>query len=233
MGKDVVPKESLGWFLTKGIGMVEVTAHDTADHRTEPVVITRRRIDTVLISFGVLAAVVFLVAAILLTWGSRFADDYVGDELSSQNITFPPAEALQAEGRDDLVKYGGEAVDTGKEAEAYASYIDGHLQNTAGGATYAELGGPEREARAAVAAATEAGEDEATIDALQAEADTITGQRDTLFRGETLRGLLLSAYAWSTVGQIAGYAAIGAFIAAAAMAVLVVLGVVHQRRTSQ
>ena len=207
-------------------------AHDEpVDHTPGTVVLTRRRIDSVLVGFGALATLVFLVAAILLWWGSSFADDYVGDELSSQNITFPPADALEAEGRDDLVKYGGDAVDTGKEAEAYASYIDGHLENIAGGMTYAELGGPEREARAAVAAATEAGGEQEAIDALQAEADAITGQRDSLFRGETLRGLLLSAYAWSTVGQIAGYAAIGAFVAAAAMAVLTVLGLRHLTKT--
>ena len=45
-----------------------------------------------------------------------------------------------------------------------------------------------------------------------------------------LRGTLLNAYAWSTVGRIAGIAAVGAFIAAAAMAILVVAGVVHLRR---
>jgi hypothetical protein len=196
-------------------------------------VLTRRRIDSVLIGFGALATLVFLVAGILLMWGSSFADDYVGDELSSQNITFPPADALEAEGRGDLAGYGGDPVDSGKEAEAYASYIDGHLENIAGGMTYAELGGPEREARAAVAAATEAGGDQEAIDALQAEADAITAQRDTLFRGETLRGLLLSAYAWSTVGQIAGYAAIGAFVAAVAMAILTVLGIRHLATTSR
>jgi hypothetical protein len=211
---------------------VSALSPDATISSDPPVVLTRRRIDGVLIAFGALAAVVFLVAAILLTWGSQFASDYVGDELSSQNISFPAAEDLEADGRGDLAKYGGEAVDTGKEAEAYASFIDGHLQAIADGATYADLGGPERAARAAVTEATEAGEDQAAIDALQAEADSITRQRDSLFRGETLRGLLLSAYAWSTVGRIAGYAAIGAYAAAVAMAVLVVLGLLHHRRAA-
>jgi hypothetical protein len=71
---------------------------------------------------------------------------------------------------------------------------------------------------------------QAKVDELQATADGITGQRNTLFKGETLRGLLLSAYAWSTVGMIAGIAAIAAFAAAAIMLVLVGLGVVHHRR---
>jgi hypothetical protein len=114
---------------------------------------------------------------------------------------------------------------------AYACFIGGHLEETAGGLTYAELGGPEREARAAVQAATDEGASESEIAALQADLDEISGQRQTLFRGETLRGLLLSTYAWDTIGRIAGIAAIVCFVAAAVTAVLVVLGIIHRRRT--
>ncbi|MGD9998230.1 MAG: hypothetical protein AB7L17_19865 [Ilumatobacteraceae bacterium] len=197
---------------------------------TPVVAVKRRTIDSVLISLGVVATVVLAVAGALLTWGANFSNDYVHDELSSQNITFPSAEALTEGGRADLVKFADHRVDTGKEAEGYASYINGHLADIADGATYADLGGPERAANAAVADAVAAGQPQATIDELQAKADAITGQRNTLFKGETLRGLLLSAYAWSTVGSIAGYAALGAFIAAALMAVLVVLGMWHHHK---
>jgi hypothetical protein len=155
----------------------------------------------------------------------------VSDELSSQQIFFPDQAALEEEGRTDLVKYAGEQVTTGGQAEAYASFIGGHLEETAGGLTYAELGGPEREARAAVQAATDEGASESEIAALQADLDEISGQRQTLFRGETLRGLLLSTYAWDTIGRIAGIAAIVCFVAAAVTAVLVVLGIIHRRRT--
>jgi hypothetical protein len=195
------------------------------------VALKRRTIDTVLISIGVVAAVVFAVAGALLTWGHNFAANYVGDELSSQHITFPSAEALTEEGRTDLVKFADQKLDTGKEAEGYASFINGHLQGVAAGATYADLGTPESAAKADVKAAVAAGEPQAKVDELQATADGFTNQRNTLFKGETLRGLLLSAYAWSTVGMIAGIAAIGAFIAAALMAILSVLGVFHHRRT--
>ena len=198
---------------------------------SEPsLVLKRRTIDSVLIAFGAVLTAALLVAGALLTWGANFADDYVGDELSSQNITFPPAAALEEEGRDDLVKYGDEFVDTGKEAEAYASFIDGHLVGIADGATYADLGTPEREAKAAVEAAKADGASEAEIAALQGEADAISGQRNTLFKGETLRGLLLTAFAWSTVGTIAGYAALGAFIAGGLMFVLVLLGLRHHHK---
>lgn len=197
----------------------------------EPVVALKRRtIDSVLISFGAVLTVALLVAGGLLTWGSNFAADYVDDELSSQNITFPPAAALQEEGRTDLLKYAEEPVNTGPEAEAYASFINGHLEEIAGGATYAELGTPERAANAAVEEAVSSGASEAEIARLEGEAAEITGQRNTLFKGETLRGLLLTAFAWSTVGQIAGYAAIAAFVAAGVMLVLVLLGLRHHHK---
>ena len=53
-----------------------------------------------------------------------------------------------------------------------------------------------------------------------------------MFRGETLRGLLLNAYAFGTMGTIAGIAAIAAFIAALVMLLLSGLGLVHARRVS-
>jgi hypothetical protein len=195
------------------------------------VALKRRTIDSVLIGFGVVAMAAFAVAGGLLMWGHNFSSDYVSKELGSQNISFPSADALVKGDRADLVKFADQKVDTGKEAEGYASFINGHLQNTADGATYADLGAVESAAKADVKTAVDAGKPQATIDELQAKADGITGQRNTLFKGETLRGLLLSAYAWSTVGTIAGYAAFGAFIAAGIMAVLVGLGLIHHRRT--
>jgi hypothetical protein len=208
-----------------------VGAPPPAPSTDEPVVALKRRtIDSVLIAIGAVATVAFFVAGALLMWGSNFAADYVDDELTSQNIYFPPAASLEEEGRDDLVKYAEEMVSTGPEAEAYASFIDGHLQGIADGATYADLGTPEREATAAAEAAVAEGADEATIAELEGEAAAISGQRDSLFRGETLRGLLLTAYAWATVGRIAGIAAWAAWAAGALMLVLVVLGVRHHHK---
>ncbi len=194
----------------------------------DAITLRRRTIDRILTGFGIVATLAFVVAGSLLTWGSSFSADYVDRELTSQNVAFPSAEELRAEGRDDLVKYAGEQVNTGSEAEAYASYIGGHLEGIADGKTYSEI--DDRGARAAVDEARENGASESEIADLQATADQLTAQRDTLFKGETLRGLLLSAYAWSTVGMIAGYAAIGAFAAAALMLALVVAGFIHLAR---
>lgn len=211
---------------------------DETDDRTVPATgeaaaeihLRRRTIDRVLIGIGTVAAIVFAAAGGLLLWGSNFAEDYVHDELSSQNVTFPSADELREEGRDDLLGHAGEAVTTGDEAEAYASYIDGHLQGIAGGLTYSQI--DDQGAAQAVVDAEEAGASADEVAELQATADELRTQRDTLFRGETLRGLLLTSFAWATVGEIAGIAAWVAFAAAVVMAALVVAGLLHLRRTT-
>ena len=126
--------------------------------------------------------------------------------------------------------FAGQNLTTGREAQAYASYINGHLAKIGGGLTYAEMGKPETAAKAEVTAATAAGKTPDEVATLQTKADALTNSRNSLFKGETLRGLLLTAYAWSTMGKIAGIAAIAAFIAAAMMAILVGLGLRHHRK---
>src|SRR3546814_8089392 len=85
----------------------------------------------------------------------------------------------------------------------------------AGGLTYSEI--PDRAARTALQEAIESGAPADEIAQLEQEATTLSQQRDTVFKGEMLRGTLLNAYAWSTMGQIAGIAATAAFAAAAVM----------------
>ena len=204
------------------------TAAGNAADADHVIPLRRSTIDRLLIGFGAITTVVLLAAGGLLMWGANFSDDYVHRELESQNVFFPDRAALEAEGRDDLVQYAGEQVTTGKQAEAYASYIDGHLAGIADGKTYSEI--DDRGAAAAVTEAEEAGADPAEIAELQATADQLRAQRDTLFKGETLRGLLLSSYAWATIGTIAGIAAWVAIAGAVLMAILTIAGVVHLRR---
>jgi hypothetical protein len=200
----------------------------TTNGSDEVVRLPRRTIDKLLVAIGLVAAIVFAAAGAMLMWGSNFAEDYVHDELASQNVVFSDADSLREEGRDDLVKYADEQVTTGPEAEAYASFIGGHLEGIADGKTYAEI--DDRGAAQAVVDARESGASEAEIAELQATANELRTQRDSLFRGETLRGLLLSSYAWATVGAIAGIAAYVAFAGAAVLLVLVIAGVIHLRR---
>jgi hypothetical protein len=151
-------------------------------------------------------AVVALVAGVFFLWMGNFVRDNISDELSSQQITFPAAEALTEEERaiDGMVENAGEALETGDQAKVYSEYILLHMEESAAeagypDATYATLGGPQREARAAVAAAQEAGDEAAEAEA-QATLDAITQLRNTMLTGSNLRGNLLSAYGWDNVG---------------------------------
>src|SRR5690606_35196266 len=129
-----------------------------------------------------------------------------------------------------LVEYAGQPLTTGKQAECYANnYIGLHLKGIAGGKTYAELGDVQSELRAKIAEA-QANESPDLAD-LQAELQTVTQQRETVFKGETLRGLLLTSYGFSELGAKAGLAATVAYIGAGLMFLLSVLGFWHAART--
>jgi hypothetical protein len=199
---------------------------------SDVLVLHRRTIDGYLTAGGAVLVIVLIVAGSLLAWGRNFATDYVHRELSSQHIAFPDKADLVTGGRQDLVGFAGQQVVNGRHAEAYASFIAGHLAAVAGGQTYADLGAPETAANNAITAAKTAGADAATITDLQTKATAITTQRNTLFKGETLRGLLLSAFAWSTIGRIAGIASLAAFAAAIVLLALVGAGFVHRRRVA-
>jgi hypothetical protein len=157
--------------------------------------------------------IVLLVAGGLLFWGYSFANSNVHDQLAAQRIFFPPkgSEALAPPeiGR-YLNQYAGQQLVNGAQAEAYANhYIAVHLNETAGGKTYAEV---------------------STLARQSPNDATLADQVQTLFRGETLRGLLLNAYAFWKIGQIALLASIASFVLAGIMLVLTILGFLHLRR---
>jgi len=175
----------------------------------------RKTFDALLTLTGLVLAVILAVAGGLLAWGNSFVNSQVHDQLAAQKIFFPAAnsEGLPAKDFPDLQQYGGQQLLTGDQAKAYADqYIAVHIKQIGGGKTYAEL-----------SALSRANPNDATAKA------TV----DTVFRGETLRGLLLNAYAFGTMGRIAGYAAIASFIGAVLLLALVVLGFLHLRRTPE
>ena len=174
----------------------------------------RNTFDKLLSATGFILAAVLLVAGGLLLWASVFVGNQVTTELTSQQIYFPPAgsDAISAPEFAEMQQYAGQQLTTGAQAEVYADhFIAVHVSGVAEGQTYAQV------SSAALA-------DPSNAD-LQA-------QKATLFQGETLRGLLLNAYAFSTMGTIAGIAAIASFVGAAAMIVLALLGLRHARRVS-
>jgi hypothetical protein len=152
-----------------------------------------------------LQAVLILVlgfCAGFLFYESSFVNGQIHDQLAAQKIYFPAADsaaikALPASDATAMKQYAGQQLTTGPQAETYANHFIGvHLKEIAGGKTYAQV------------SAASLANPKNTVLATQAQ---------TLFRGETLRGLLLNAYGWSQVALFAFYAAIGLAVAAAAV----------------
>jgi hypothetical protein len=192
----------------------------------------RRTLDILFSIGGLVLAGLLLVAGIVLTANANFAKNYVTDQLSQQKIFFKTADTLTDEERQKqcLVEYAGQQLTTGKQAECYANnFIGLHLESTAGGKTYAELGDTQSQLRTQVQQAQQA--NAPNLASLQQQLTTVTAQRETLFKGETLRGLLLTSYGFSEFGAKAATAATVAYIGAALLALLSVLGLVHAFRT--
>jgi hypothetical protein len=193
----------------------------------------KRRTLDILFSVGGLAlAALLLVLALVMTSNANFAESYVKDQLSEQNIKFPPADVLTAEEKQSacVVKYAGQPLTTGKQAECYANdFIGLHVKSVADGQTYADLGAPQRALEAKVEAAEK--DNDPALPDLEKQLTTITEQRNTLFKGETLRGLLLTTYGFSVFGVKGGQVATVAYIVAALLALLSIAGFVHAFKT--
>jgi hypothetical protein len=182
----------------------------------------RATLDKLISWGGLLLAVLLLVAGGLLTWASSFIQNQVTDQLGAQHITMPTSQAygeLPKADQNALAPYAGQKMTTGSQAKAYANhYIARHLEGVANGQTYSEVSGQYiQQCSDPKAAATE-------------ECTTLAGQRQTLFMGTTLRGLLLYGYAFATMGTIAGYGAVTCFVGAGLLLLLVGFGFWHSHR---
>ena len=175
----------------------------------------RTTVDKLAASIGFTITAVLIVSGALLTWAHNFVGDQVKTQLSAQKIFFPPSGSKAIAGPEftAMQQYAGQQLTTGAQAEVYADhFIAVHLKEVGGGQTYAQL-------------------------SAKAQADptntALAGQVATMFKGETLRGLLLNAYAFGTMGTIAGIAAIFAFVAAGLMFVLSALGLWHSGKAKE
>jgi hypothetical protein len=194
----------------------------------------RRTLDVLFSAGGIALAGLLLVLGLVMTSNANFSKNYVKDQLSQQNIAFKPATALTDEEKQStcLVRYAGQALTTGKQAECYANdFIGLHTKAIADGQTYADLGVPQSALKEEVAAA-EASNDPA-LAGLQQELATVTAQRESLFKGETLRGLLLTSYGFSVFGVKGEQVATVAYAVAALLALLSIAGFAHAFRTSK
>jgi len=172
-----------------------------------------------------LAALLFIFAG-LLNFGANFANDSVQSQLSNQNIAFPAAEAMPSETKDQLAKWAGMQVITGEMARDYSDlYIWEHMKGSAIAvmgkpATYSEVSG-------AYMGLVRGGSTD--VEKIKQYGDL----RESLFMGNTLRGMLLQAYAFGTLGVIAGYAAIASLVGGIIFLLLAIAGLMHIRRTPE
>ena len=163
----------------------------------------------------IIGATLFCVLAVgggLLLWGANFANNYVHTQLTEQKIVFPPkgSPALDPKTFPGLQRYAGQTVDNGPKAKAYADqFIKVHLQEAAGGKTYSEV---------------------STLSRANPNDAKLADQVQTLFRGETLRGLLLNVWGWATMGSIAYAVGIASLLGAVVVFFALLLGfVMHER----
>src|SRR3954470_2256417 len=121
----------------------------------------RRTLDLLFSIGGVGLAVLFIVLGLVMTSNANFSKTYVRNQLRQQQITFKTADTLTAEEKEApcLVKYAGQQLETGAQAECYANaFIGLHVKTIAKGATYATLGDQQTAVKAQIAAATKAGD---------------------------------------------------------------------------
>jgi hypothetical protein len=183
---------------------------------------SRKVFDVLASSAGIVVVVILVIAGGLLTWGHTFVNDNVHTQLSQQQIYFPPKAAFAhpkagTEITPSMIpsvsQYAGQQLLTGAQAKTYANnFIAVHLSEMPYGGVYSKI------SAAALA---------------NPKNTQLAELKQTAFTGTTLRGLLLEAYAFSTIGTIMLWGAIASFIGAISMSVLVGLGFWHARRTSE
>jgi hypothetical protein len=174
----------------------------------------RRTFDALVSVAGLVLAAVLLVAGGLLLWGHNFTDNQVSSQLAAQKIVFPTKsnpefKALPPADAAAMGQYAGQQMTTGAQAKVYAdNFIAFHLSKMGG--TYAAL---------------------SAQSLAQPNNAKLAGLVNTVFKGTTLRGMLLNAYAFWQMGAIALWGAIASFIGAILLLILSVLGFVHARWT--
>jgi hypothetical protein len=186
----------------------------------------RRTLDKIISIVSLGFAALLLLFAGLLNWGASFADDNVASQLAMQNISFPAVESLPIATKEKLTKWADQKVMTGEMARDYSDlYILEHMNASATAvtgkpATYSEVSG-------VYMGLVRGGSTD--VEKIKQYGDL----RETLFMGNTLRGMLLQAYAFGTMGVIAGYAALASLVGAILFLILGVAAVLHRRNTSE
>jgi len=173
----------------------------------------RKTWDRIVSASAAVIAVAMIVLGAFAIYGGNFGRENVQTRLEPQHIQFPPLSAMTPEEQTSVGAFAGQQVTTGNQAEAFSRYIAGHLEAVNGGATYSETSAAARAEGLAPDVAAE-----------------LQGKADTLFKGETLRSMLLNAYGWWTVATIALFAGYAMVAMGLVLAGLAALGFRHANR---
>jgi hypothetical protein len=174
----------------------------------------RRTFDALVTGAGLILAAILIIAGGLLVFGHSFVDGQVHNQLAAQKIYFPAnnSPAIKAPEFAAMHQYAGQLMTTGAQAEVYADhFIANHLKEIGGGLTYSQL---------------------SAKSLAQPKNTALAAQVQLMFRGTTLRGLLLNGYAFWKMGQLALWGGIAAFAGAGLLLILSVGGYLHLRRVS-
>jgi len=149
---------------------------------------------------GFALAAILLAAGGLLLWGSTYTHNMVHNQLAAQQIFFPPKAAFAhpkagTEITPSMVpsvsQYAGQQLVTGQQAQSYAdNFIAVHITNMTGGKTYAQL---------------------SAASLAQPNNTKLAGEVAVVFKGESLRSMLLNAFGWWKDSQITYIASLIAF----------------------
>jgi len=182
----------------------------------------RSTFDRFLSAAGLVLAILLLVVSGLAFWGFSFSSNTVRDQLAAQRITMPTEQAMTGLSDADkaaLLPFAGQPLDNGDAARAYADhYIQAHMNAAASGKTYAEV--------SSLCTAAKKTDPQQQQEATQ----TVCELRETLFMGDTLRSILLTAYAFGTIGKIAFWGFVTTLIGGLVMLALSIMGFVHAAR---
>jgi len=184
----------------------------------------RKSFDKIASVIGLLLAGFLIIIGGILQYGGNFAADQVASQLKPQAIAIP-AENGDPKVSPEVKKFFADNANlimtTGKQAEMYADhYIGFHLSAMP---TYAAASGANRAAATALAA------DPTNVD-LQSAAKQASITVETVFKGQALRGMLLNAYAFGMLGDIAMVASYVTFAGGLIFLILALLGFAHLRR---
>lgn len=184
-----------------------------------------------------------LIGVLALTLGlvfhsqAAFSENYVHEQLVQHKISFVPVNALTAEQKKAscLVKNAGKQLANAKQAECYAKYQIGlDMLAIANGKAYSEVHYAAYLLRQKTTEALRTQPNDPATIALVQQSSELSRQGDDLLAGETVRGLLLTAYGFGLLGERGGQAATVCFAITAVMALAIValvpLGVRSKRR---